>query len=107
MATVASPPRTVQAELSQHNGLWVLILTVLQKYRPRVDLYFLTRLDCPDVAYRLRKVDRCHDGTDAEADHYHVNVTARTCECKGFLRWDRPCKHLQALATLAERGLLP
>jgi hypothetical protein len=107
MPTVTSPPRRVQASLTEHAGLAVLVLTLLVKYRPRVDLYFVRRLPCSDVAYRLSKVDPRHDGADAEADHYDCNLTLQSCECKGFLRHGKPCKHLLGLASLHAEGGLP
>ena len=40
-------------------------------------------------------------------DEYHVNLTAdgHSCECKGFLRWNR-CKHSAGLAALQQAGKL-
>jgi hypothetical protein len=57
--------------------------------------YVVTRLEAdPDVAaraFRLQKPD---------GDSYDVRQTKRgwcECECKGFLRWSKPCKHIRAL----------
>jgi hypothetical protein len=111
MATVARirpPVKTdVQASLSEHDGLTVLILTVLTKYRPRTDLYFLTRLPCVDVAYRLRKVDASRDGADHEEAEYHVNLTEARCgcSCKGYLAHGH-CKHYDGLSRLWKEGAL-
>jgi hypothetical protein len=47
-------------------------------------------------------------GTDAEADAYVVfcGRTSRecSCECRGFLRWSRQCKHIAACQALIENG---
>jgi hypothetical protein len=60
--------------------------------------YLVTQLDAhPDVAeraYRLQKVG------DETGESYDVRQTKRgwcECECKGFLRWSKPCKHIRAL----------
>jgi hypothetical protein len=83
----------------------VLVLTTLHPRRPRVDLYHLTRLDCTDLAYRLRKADPAVDGTDPESGHYDCNLTLRSCECKGWLRWGH-CRHFDSLVQLRKDGAL-
>jgi hypothetical protein len=111
MNTVSHPPARVkpeiQATLSEHAGLMVLVLTVLAKYRPSVSLFFVRRLDCPDLAYRLTKMDATRDGSDPSESVYHVNLSDDTCgcDCKGFQRWSH-CKHRDGLLALqAERRL--
>lgn len=59
--------------------------------------YCITRLEAhPDVAaaaFRLRKAD---------GETYDVRQSPAgwcDCECKGFLRWGKPCKHIKALET--------
>jgi hypothetical protein len=41
---------------------------------------------------------------------YHVLLDLEegkhSCECKGHLRWQTPCKHIAGLLALRERGLL-
>jgi hypothetical protein len=43
-------------------------------------------------------------GTDAEAEGYACLIprdgAGATCECRGFLRWNKPCKHIEALQSL-------
>jgi hypothetical protein len=112
MVTVSEPrPRVkaeLQASLCEHAGLVVLVLTVLSKYRPRTDLYFLTQIACDDLAFRLRKVDATRDGTDREESEYCVNLSDDSCgcSCKGWQRWGS-CKHRESLITLHAEGVLP
>lgn len=53
--------------------------------------------------FQLVKVE---GGSDGEATGYAVFVArpgsgeAPSCECKGFLRWNKPCKHLAAILEL-------
>jgi hypothetical protein len=51
-----------------------------------------------DRAFRLTKVGGDHDGYDVRVDRHGAQ-----CECMGFLRWNKPCKHIRALT---EAGLL-
>jgi hypothetical protein len=46
--------------------------------------------------FKLEKI-----GLEANGEAYHVNLDAKnkTCECKGFLRWQH-CKHADSLAAL-------
>jgi hypothetical protein len=46
-------------------------------------------------------------GLDCAEAAYHVNIDGdnRTCECAGFLRWNR-CKHSDGLAALVAAGRL-
>lgn len=58
--------------------------------------YTLTRLH-PDPAvaskaYRLQK-----QGGDGASYDVHVDRHGPHCECMGFLRWNRPCKHIRIL----------
>jgi hypothetical protein len=69
-------------------------------------MYHVERINCDDLAWQLTKFS-CDRGSDAEAESYAVNLTMRTCECKGFLRWDKQCKHLATLVTLHAEGRLP
>ena len=57
--------------------------------------YTITRLEAhPEVAlaaFRLQKAD---------GESYDVRQAPSgwcECECKGFLRWSKPCKHIKAL----------
>ncbi len=75
--------------------------------RRRADHYRIERIEgCDDVAYQLWKMDVALDGTDKEADGYAVNLTTRTCDCKGWQRW-RHCKHLTCTSAGWEEGVLP
>jgi hypothetical protein len=40
---------------------------------------------------------------------YHVHLDdalGHSCECKGFLRWGKPCKHISAVSALVAAGRL-
>jgi hypothetical protein len=40
---------------------------------------------------------------------YHVHhdpALGHSCECKGFLRWGKPCKHISAVSALVAAGRL-
>jgi hypothetical protein len=87
-------------------GLVVLDLTTVARNRPRVDSYFLERLDCDDLAYSLTKTDPARVGTDPECECYAVNLTHSTCDCKGWHRWGA-CKHLAGCREAYEEGRLP
>jgi hypothetical protein len=53
-------------------------------------------------AYRMAKFDPKGRVTD----EYDVSISAEghpACECKGWLRWQKPCRHLR---TLAAAGML-
>jgi hypothetical protein len=42
-------------------------------------------------------------------DVYHVHLDpalGHSCECKGFLRWGKPCKHISAVSALVAAGRL-
>jgi hypothetical protein len=53
-------------------------------------------------AYRFLKRDT--KGRVTVNYDVHVNGHGPECECKGFLRWRRPCKHIK---TLAAAGMIP
>src|SRR5262245_22726601 len=53
-------------------------------------------------AYRFIKRDK--KGRVTANYDVHVNGHGPECECKGFLRWRRPCKHIR---TLAAAGMIP
>jgi hypothetical protein len=103
---VKSKPEHTHLLCDCGNGLVTLNITTLDCSRTRSDFYFLERLPCADVAFRLRKVDPACDGTDKECGHYDVNVTAQSCECRGHLRWNVACKHLETLSQLVAEGRL-
>jgi hypothetical protein len=69
--------------------------------------YHLTRLDCEDVAFEVRKFS-CDLGPDESGEPYHVNLTAGSCDCVGHLRHGHRtvCRHLAAVRALCERGAL-
>jgi hypothetical protein len=54
-------------------------------------------------AYRLTKF--LHQ--DGESYDLLLDGPRSTCECLGHLRWQTPCKHLQALLQLDAAGRLP
>jgi hypothetical protein len=108
MRTVTSPPRAVQASLSEHAGLLVLIISTAARLCARVDLYFLSRLPCHDLAFRLRKLDATRDGTDPTEGEYHGNLDDASCgcPCKGYVAHGH-CKHRTGLLALRAEGRLP
>src|SRR5437660_1783093 len=67
------------------------------------DVYFVTPLPVhPEVAskaYRFWK-------QTGEQEVYDVRLAdfGPECDCKGFLRWQKPCKHVR---TLRAAGMLP
>lgn len=71
--------------------------------------YQLTEFRCDfrGRAFRLAKVA---GGTDAEAAGYDVYLAddgrSHSCECRGWLRWRRDCKHVAACLALAANGWL-
>lgn len=58
-------------------------------------------------AFRLEKVPGEAVGDDPEALNYDVQLGPQCqCECRGFLRWRKPCRHIDAVLVLVnERGL--
>lgn len=62
-----------------------------------------------DRAFRLQKPDG-EPGTDEEAGNYDVRCGPsgefRGCECRGWLRWRTPCKHMRAVAAIIQNGWL-
>jgi len=85
-------------------GLTGLGITTVSRGRARDDFYFVERIEgCDDLAYQLVKMDPALDGTDKEAECYAVNLTTRTCDCKGWHRWTH-CKHLDAITAVYEEG---
>jgi hypothetical protein len=84
------PVRTVKAGKKE---VAVLLLVVIAG-----QTYIAEPLDPhPDVA---RKAWRLFKSAGSEV--YDVRLTGRgpECDCKGFTRWQKPCKHCQALEAL-------
>ena len=66
-------------------------------------LYFLSEVPSDfGRGFRLEKLEA------AGAETYHVNLDGdrHSCECKGFLRWQKPCKHIAGLQALISAGRL-
>jgi hypothetical protein len=82
-----------------------LILSTVCGRRACTALYRLNKIACEDLAYQLTKFAG-ERGTDPEAEGYAVNLTTRTCDCKGWLRHGT-CKHLGSLVSLYGEGRLP
>jgi hypothetical protein len=60
----------------------------------------------PAVATRAYRVIK-RDAQGKVAATYDVSLSAEgylACECKGFLRWQRPCRHMRCLSAA---GMLP
>lgn len=98
--------RTVRVVRSIDNTGNGIISIAVQKSKTRTEVndYGVTlglAYDGEALGIELRKDD---------GERYHVCLTEdprhSTCECPGFLRWQQPCKHLQALRVLLDRGLL-
>jgi hypothetical protein len=101
MPSIPSPARRVKparfARLSPvlPSGKRVLTLYVgVTSFR-----YYLTPVPGAPGAYRLEKF--AVDGGGS----YDVDLTAPSCECKGFLRWGH-CKHVDSLSALRASGRL-
>jgi len=59
----------------------------------------------PQVASRAyRFIKRDAKGRVTVNYDVHVNGYGPECECKGYLRWKKPCKHIR---TLAAAGMIP
>lgn len=45
-----------------------------------------------------------HKSKTTATDIYHVNLNGNdsTCDCMGFLQWQKPCKHIKALQQMKE-----
>ena len=66
----------------------------------KIDRYMVERVASDfGSGFLLRKMG------GEEAYHVHLNADGHTCECKGFLRWNR-CKHTAGLAALQMAGKL-
>jgi hypothetical protein len=106
----ATPPRvnpTPPVVTALPFGLLVIDIQTISRNRTRVDRYFLEKIEgIDDLAFTLKKVNPRFDGTDKEVEAYDINLTAGTCECRGFLRWNA-CKHLGACREAYEAGRLP
>jgi hypothetical protein len=59
----------------------------------------------PEVASKAyRFIKRAPDGRITANYDVHLNDHGPQCECKGYLRWKKPCKHI---LTLIAAGMLP
>jgi hypothetical protein len=59
----------------------------------------------PEVASRAyRFLKRDSRGRITVNYDVHVNGHGPECECKGYLRWKKPCKHIR---TLIAAGMIP
>jgi hypothetical protein len=111
MTTMTKVRPPVKTELVSSEVFRVLTYTTLRLVtrtgvHERTEWYHVRRLDCPDVAFELKKFSDS-PGTDAGEDTYHINLDDPTCgcSCKGWTRWGY-CKHHHSLTQLAERGSL-
>jgi hypothetical protein len=89
------------------------ILTIAMTHRPtekgrQVNDYYIRPI--PSDFGRAFLVEKflIQDGTDPEAREYHVllDVERSSCDCRGFLRWGKPCKHLLSVEELVAAGRL-
>jgi hypothetical protein len=96
----AKPARSIRLAIPLNaegrNG--IVVITVGRQS----DQYFVSRIPSDfGRGFCLEKIG------DAESTAYHVNLSdaGNSCECRGFLRWDR-CKHADGLAALVKAGRL-
>jgi hypothetical protein len=66
--------------------------------------YVVTEVPC-DWPARGFKLSRVGGDTNEAAYHVLLEGEGGTCECKGYLRWQK-CKHRDGLLALVKRGLL-
>jgi len=115
------PAEVVQLKLPDqetqgHSAAWepeTGILTIeTQRGRQRHKAVYVVDeipVDWPGRGFQFSKPEG-EPGSDEEADQYTLFLspagTQDTCECRGFLRWKKPCKHLSALRQLVEIGEL-
>lgn len=104
--TRKKPPRTINWVRRPKPGhpFGVLEIAVGEGKKAQTDLYFARLLDADfGTAIELSKLS----GGEGIQSPYHVNLDheegKHSCECAGFLRWDR-CKHVQGLLALEARG---
>ena len=58
--------------------------------------YAVTPLDAdPAVAQKAYRLEK--QGGDRAVYDVHLDEHGPHCECLGFLRWNRPCKHILSL----------
>jgi hypothetical protein len=50
------------------------------------------------LGYRLTKA--------SDGEVYDVDIKEGACHCLGFLRWQKPCKHIASLSRLRELRLI-
>jgi hypothetical protein len=119
MTTTATPARKPRSKPARHvrvsepvNGNYALLITEGEGEKAKRCGYYLEPLATPQGAgYRLEKFST-DAGTDPEADHYDVYLSAHgnhACECKGHLRWGHKtrCRHVACLLALIGQGRLP
>jgi hypothetical protein len=115
MCTIPNPARPVKVSKSQVTrvdcdkslkGTGELFVNVWQS--DKRSTYFVLPLPS-DFGLALRfECSRTEAASEMQADHYDVllEVDGASCECPGFLRWGKECKHLQAARLLAAKGVL-
>jgi hypothetical protein len=101
------PERTARLIATEH-GLAVEI-ALTQGAKATSCYYHLDRLrnSFGVAAFQLTKFS-CEPVTEERPERYAVLVDGdySQCECMGFLRWGKPCKHISALTDLVEGGQL-
>lgn len=83
------------------------IIMVRSKTRSETFRYFVAPIPGCDFgpAFRVEKIEHGEDGkpTGRVEESYDVNLHGGgSCQCLGFLKHGRPCKHIDALAALVE-----
>jgi hypothetical protein len=101
-ATRTRKPEARTAHLQTLGAIRILWLTVGKT----ITAYRLEALDSDfGQCYRLAKADN-GDGNPEVYDVCLMQGGRSTCECKGWCRWQRECKHIASLFQLQKRGLL-
>lgn len=102
----------IEWEPSDIPGRGVLTVRQCRGRKELVNRYFVAEFtadELPGRAVRMFKPEGDESRSD-EPSSYDVTCTragdAFSCECKGFLRWQKPCKHVLALHALLEHEWL-
>lgn len=81
------------------------VLTLKEEGRPETNFHLTAMRSDFGRAYELKKF--IAEGGET----YHVCMYPdgkhSTCECKGFLRWGKPCRHISSLQALIAAGRMP
>jgi len=78
--------------------------------RQKAVLYRVALADGPEAGVTVELTKLRDDSGDREARSYRVSCSTGgevwACECRGALRWGKPCKHAISLAQWVRAGLV-